>query len=953
MENKPNDIHISDNDNEEITIEDLKPENNLINNKINTDNIIENKNQNNAEAKSLNYEDFLEEFKKCLSDISLLEGFEKKYNAIFVFPQNEKEKSYLYSQIINIIVRNKLVSFKEFKEYKDTEIIEYKQDEIIQTINQDERFNNINSNELIPILWTLYYTPLLINNKEKEKDKRNKTQDNDNIKILTKKLLDISSILKADLYKLNNSDDSDKSSRSDTVISNTVSQLRDIYNKLSEINPLLELQEQNKDIIQDIKPTTTVVSIEYKKQLYRILDQLIYNILFDSKFSSNKENMVNIPLLQYNKAQSAVLSLKIIILYLISYYSNKQKQGFVFPFDHRQFSSLLNILSEILFYEGNLFGKKFNSEIYENEFSDFEYNNDNNKDVRRKEISYKEFEVYRILFYPFLTFISKIILHVDFISCSNKNNTNNTSKDGFNANSKKNSSIALFNKRNYNCFYYSFKEQIEEARSSLKKKEERENNNKTDSNNNNDNYNNDNDISNAHSEVKSKLTDFNDTTKNLSNKITSYLIFIFDLLNFIYSTTQYLDKSFNEREAYSINITDIYSLDSISNKIKPLDFPLFFNHLFYELFTTLLGKNSIHLINRFLYITDFRSDNENIYSYLQSKNDSNYYIYEQFNTIGFAVACSEFYNNRSTFLSYSLSNATILNTYLPLISALIKREQNFKYLGLELLINIFKNINYLEIDIKRITNYSMIDVVNDLFAFVGGPEPEIKRSRVVKFLSDSFFNKFNSESLELILNEIIIEALNPDNTAPEGGIKDKELSFVINLIKSMIIQSMKTSNAILLSKGFIHRLVCRITSFQEVFFLDIIEILSSAISFLHYLIVLDKTSFKGGLGFYSKDYLNRKMSEMNELHKIVQSWINKKDSEKLEFIEKTYYKNTGLKTETLGNVSNKKEMDMEHEKSVNQYNNLLRKHQTLICQNLITHIDSLISKSLKEISESN
>ena len=423
--------------------------------------------------------------------------------------------------------------------------------------------------------------------------------------------------------------------------------------------------------------------------------------------------------------------------------------------------------------------------------------------------------------------------------------------------------------------------------------------------------------------------------KNKIHIFWSFFLFLTELINIIFSRTHYLESDFNLKNDLSILLDDIYNIPSINPKIRPINYKEFY-HTVVNFIKKHFGLNFIHIIMHFDFCSEFKSNNTEQYEKLTNSFDTSYFICECPNIIGMGVLAIIF---EREFNLTILKNQYKIELFLPLIAVLIKREQNFKFLGIDLFVKLFQQQEMNSVEIRKL-NYNIIDIIQDLFEFCGGIEAEIKRSIVIRFLNTEFFTKFDSFSIEVILNELIIEQLDPEKSAPEGGIKDKEISFVISVIKNII----KNSITIPINKNFIIKLINKTTT-TEIFFLDIVEILSSGLSFLCSMLILDKK--RREFGIYNTDFLRMKTNDLNELYKVVKKWVDKSDDDKLKFIEENYLQKTGLRTETLGKVKN---LQKEHEEQTNSFNNMIKKNQAMICLNLIIQADKLLSDYLKELN---
>lgn len=423
------------------------------------------------------------------------------------------------------------------------------------------------------------------------------------------------------------------------------------------------------------------------------------------------------------------------------------------------------------------------------------------------------------------------------------------------------------------------------------------------------------------------------------------LCFIAEIYNFLFSNMHYLDKEFNANDEITLNITqDIFMLKEVSPLIRPHGYEAL-NKQVFEFLRRAVGPNFLHLIEHFLFTCEFKSSEIAQYEKIKEKSDSFYFLNDTLNQIGFSVICVQAFRDSKCFFPLPLSSNYMLNNLLPIAAALLKREQNFKYFGLEIILSLFKRSSDFRIELREIQTYSILDIINDLVDFVGGPEPQPKRVKVARFFSETFLRKFDRQSVELIYNELIIEYLNTDNKVPEGGIRDKQTAFLITSLKSHLKVGVDQSTELLLSKGFLQRLICKVVN-CEIFVLDVLEIISAGLNLLLYLVGVDRSKFGGDLGFFTKSFLSSKSSELNEIVFLVKKWVNRSDKDKLDFIQNNYDASVITRTKTLSNYSKN-----EDTQSIQEYNDLIKKNQAEICLNLLVQVDSIFHSYSKELSE--
>lgn len=688
-------------------------------------------------------------------------------------------------------------------------------------------------------------------------------------------------------------------------------------------------------------------SINSKESIINVfnvkIDMLILNILFNNKNNNIKESLIYISALSLSPNKNFILSIKLIVLNFIGYfallkemhfnlnYANEENKKYQINKMYLFFDSLMNNIIDIILTESTLFSQKFNNLIYDNKFESFKYNDNSTNINKNRVLNIYEYNICKNNLFSLISFVFNILYYNDICS------------EGVYSFFSKINSTSFNNLQNY---YFSKKNDA-----NLKCVFEI-----------NTNYN---------------YKEYNEF-KSINNTYKFYILMCFtcDVFDFIYSNIHYLDTSFNKQKALSIPIhsTCIFDISSINNIIKPVGYLDFVESIINILYKS-IGPNFIELIKLFLYVSEINQDtvlsNENHYSFLKPMN------HVGFGTLTYLIVKSTIQNyNKNNFIPIIFEKIHIINIILPISAALLKRKQNQSYFGIDLLCVLFKNNNrnnkilneniddnkldgnklpnltkfkYFDICVKDIYTYSVLDVLLDLIDFIGGSEDENKRMIVSDFIINDFLTSFDVLSLELIFNELIIESLNPDEKAPSGGIRDKQISYLLECIKRLFQIQLKENCISIFSKGFLHRIIHKTVN-SEIFVLDVIEIISVGLNFLHYLTITDKNK-QLNYGFYDKNFIISKLVDIKELNKLIRIWINKSDEDKYKFIQKNYKDENILRTKTLSNISNNhQEQRKEESNSISDYNNIIKNNQSIICLNLINQVEYLFEKVIAEFN---
>jgi hypothetical protein len=367
-----------------------------------------------------------------------------------------------------------------------------------------------------------------------------------------------------------------------------------------------------------------------------------------------------------------------------------------------------------------------------------------------------------------------------------------------------------------------------------------------------------------------------------------------------------------------------------------------------------ITPNFMNLIEIFLKVTDIKNYNEEKIKEIEKESeDSNYFIFESFNPVGFSVLTwimwkeqkINFDLNRKNYFPILYSNKFLLDICLPIIAALIKRAQNFKFIGMELLYDILNILNEKVIeDMRLLKHYSFEDVFRDLLQFIGGPDPEPKRIFVtknilkyVKVLTDEAKKEFFLFLLKDNLKE---------NSA--GNINDAEVSFIIYTLKNYISEELrkkdfsKENEMVSLSlsifdEKFLKEII-ETTLNEQLFVIDIFETLSQGMNFAHFIIIQDKINFKGKLNIYNKNYLYHLQKKIDVISNLIEKWVRSTDQEKMKHVR--------IDTSELSMMTSMSEKREELQKSFE-----LRKNQAMLCLNMVSNLDRLISDKLKSINQ--
>ncbi len=228
-------------------------------------------------------------------------------------------------------------------------------------------------------------------------------------------------------------------------------------------------------------------------------------------------------------------------------------------------------------------------------------------------------------------------------------------------------------------------------------------------------------------------------------------------------------------------------------------------------------------------------------------------------------------------LNLVMDPSYILNIFLPIIAALLKREQNFKYMGMEMLFYIVKLVKENEItSIKNLTYYSYIDVLKDIISFIyNNHEPESKRKFVIQGYLE-LVKLFSDECKKSLYLNLLSQSE-----------QDHEIALIFDLIKQNINYEVKRGNfnSQIFETKFLKKVITS-TLTDEIFPIDALETLGQACNFLINLILVDKQHFDCKLGICEKEFLEEvRVKTIQPLEKIIGKWERGSDDEKRKYIK--------------------------------------------------------------------
>jgi hypothetical protein len=415
----------------------------------------------------------------------------------------------------------------------------------------------------------------------------------------------------------------------------------------------------------------------------------------------------------------------------------------------------------------------------------------------------------------------------------------------------------------------------------------------------------------------------------------NYLImcFITDCFEFIFSNLHYLDSKFSTEDGLNIN-TDPFEL--FQEKIRPIKYQNFIENIFLFI-QNKLCSNIVTLIETYLKSCEIKNLKLESINEMEKYEDGTYFIYEPFNSVGFPLMCWLIWKeNKFNFLPTVYSSVYILDLFLPISSALIKRGQNFRMMGIDLLFDILSIISEnTVVSLSSFNFYSYEDVFKDLLEFIGGVDIEIKRIHVTKNLSKVI--KILSHEAKKDLFLFVLKDILKEDTK---NINDARASFVIYTLKNLLSEYLKVNpldtHISMFDSKFLKEII-KLSLNKNLFVIDILETISQGLNFLHFTLIQDQTVFKGRLNIYDRDYLHEIEKDIDIVAKFIQKWVNSNDEEKM--------KNVHIDTSELNFITDFSEKKEELKRSFE-----LRKNQAMITLNMIDNVDKLIRKNLNKLS---
>jgi hypothetical protein len=402
------------------------------------------------------------------------------------------------------------------------------------------------------------------------------------------------------------------------------------------------------------------------------------------------------------------------------------------------------------------------------------------------------------------------------------------------------------------------------------------------------------------------------------------LCFLSDIFEFIFSNLHYLDASFNEKEDIEMNENPFLVYNE---KMIPRCYDDF---LKISEDVILRICPDVHMaVKIFLTVNEVKSKHNEKIQNIESQNDYLYYIFEPFNNIGFSIICWLQWKRGKSIFPYS--NLYIFDSMLPIIAALIKRGQNFKYIGFEMLLDLVDKIGHETItNLRLLKNYSFVDLLKDILEFVGGPDHQIKRAymnkqfmKLLRILSPAAIK----ETYQLLFKDLLLEG---------SIVNDGLAAYAIHTLKALLNDYIGRAclNPVLFDSKFIKDIL-NTTLTDKFFVIDVLETINYGINLLHYLMVKDKLVFKGSLGLYNKDYMHEISKKIKRLAGHIEKWVISPDEDKRQFV------NLETMPEAVSNLTRKRE---EFDANLQA-----RKVQAELTLSMVNNIESLIDNYLKLI----
>jgi hypothetical protein len=584
------------------------------------------------------------------------------------------------------------------------------------------------------------------------------------------------------------------------------------------------------------------------KPLNEFLDILILNIF---EYVDIKIIFLTNNILTFYRNKNAFLSFKLITLNLIII--NRLKNP------HKFFNTILSNIIKILQPEGQSYSKRMNDELYNNAFSDFEYNVES--PVRK--LNNEEFNfLINMFFLGIITVIETL--------CINKLDL---------------TKVNLTEMVNRKLLFEMIDDAIEDK--------------------------------------KGYLDDHN------SDIFCTYLIicFISDVFEFIFSNLHYLDSSFNETELIEMNVNPFLVYNE---KMVPKYYEDFLKTV--EVILKRAIPDMCLGIKLFLSINEIKSKNSEKIAKIENMNDYLYYIFEPFNNIGFSlITWVQWKVNKIYFYPCVYSDLALLDTMIPIIAALIKRGQNFKYMGIEMFLDIINQVNKGVVsNLRQLKSYNYVELLKDIFEFVGGPDHKIKRQYVNKQIV-SFIKVLTPSAIKETFRILI-----DDQLKESQAINDGQVAYTIHCLKTVLNDYINANNLNkeLFESNYLKEVIEK-TLTDKYFVIDILETINYSLNLLHYLLVKDKSVFKGSLGFYNKDYLHAVSKNIIKLAGLVEKWIISPDEDKKQFV------NLETMPEAASNFTAKRQ---EFESNLQA-----RKVQAELTLGMINNVEKLVDSYVKQI----
>lgn len=727
--------------------------------------------------------------------------------------------------------------------------------------------------------------------------------------------------------------------------------------------------------VEDFLNSIDIKNNEIIEENYNTILDLIFLMIIresDIKYLSIYIGNLN----QYLSGVNPIISFKIII-FLSLVYVNKN-----LPSNWRNFNIFLGYTIEFFLSEANSLSRRINELLYEDKFTDFEYN----MNTKTKKINFEELFFLRENFFPLLNFIFKVFI-------TNKSEVINLN------NSNKNSIINLSNKDDQNIYklylnLFSQKDFLldpknlrfvhianfdnNEILKRIYKRLEKyvDDNDKEEIN---DILNNkENPFEATNKKDYTENNNNNEKEKILDTKINhSYhlISFICDIIEFIYSKFHIMPEIFGENFEIKVDLDPFIAYE---DKYKPLFFYDFLQ------IAKIYFNNCITNISNFINFTVFHNEFKNKHSDkikdLTGNSEDIYNLFNPFNFLGFNIMfwiCwktatkfskekiqispkeSEnsnekffqkifYFNKNKQFINLSYSKIKIFDSILPIAAYLLKCSQNFKYMAFELIFDCLDILEDKSIeDLHLLRNYSYDDIYKDLLEFVGGPDPAKKRQIIAKE-----FNRLLYPLSDQVKKKLILFLLN-ENLKPNKFINDQMNSFILHNLRLLLKENLNEvervnnlsdkeillKNNALFEEKFLKEIIT-LSVTTKVFVIDIFEVICQGENLIQFLILMDKKNFKGGLNIYNKNYLEILEKENSRILYFVHKWNNSNDEEKMKQVT---IDTSEIKTCTDASEK-RKELMSDFDR---------RKSQGLITEGLISHINDFIFKCKKDLSKDN